>query len=100
MLRSVGMSRRQLVRMLSYECIGYGARALGLGLPCSVGISYLLYRLIVQNEFLRQISFFLPWQAMLIAVAVVFAVVLITMRYAERKVSKVNLIDALKEEVV
>lgn len=100
MLRSVGMSRRQLVRMLSYECIGYGARALGLGLPCSVGISYLLYRLIVQNEFLRKISFFLPWQAMLIAVAVVFAVVLITMRYAERKVSKVNLIDALKEEVV
>lgn len=100
MLRSVGMSRRQLVRMLSYECIGYGARALGLGLPCSVGISYLLYRLIVQNEFLRPISFFLPWQAMLIAVAVVFAVVLITMRYAEHKVSKVNLIDALKEEVV
>lgn len=98
MLRSVGMSRRQLVRMLSYECIGYGARALGLGLPCSVGISYLLYRLIVQNEFLRQISF--SWQAMLIAVAVVFAVVLITMRYAEHKVSKVNLIDALKEEVV
>ncbi|BAK47680.1 hypothetical protein CXIVA_17140 [Clostridium sp. SY8519] len=100
MLRSVGMSRKGLVRMLRAECAGYGIRALAWGLPVSVVCSYLIYRVVVTNHALTGITFFIPWHGILIAVLAVFAVVFITMRYAERKISRENLIDALKNETI
>ena len=36
MLRSVGLTQRGFARMMDYECIIYGARALPWGLPASV----------------------------------------------------------------
>ncbi len=95
MLKSVGMTGRGFNRMMYYECLLYGCKALLYGLPAAVGVTFLIYRA-VSEEFDR--SFYLPWQPVLIAVCSVFAVVLVTMMYAMRKVKRDNPIDALKNE--
>lgn len=95
MLKSVGMTTRDFNRMMNYECLLYGFRALLSGIPVSVGITYLIYRTITSGY---ETSFRLPWSAMGIATVSVFAVVFVTMLYSMSKIKKDNPIDALKNE--
>ena len=95
MLKSIGMTEKGMRKMLSYECVIYGFRALVLGLPVSVGVTYLIHR-IVSEELER--SFYMPWHSVAIAVGSVFLVVFATMLYARAKLRKDNPIDALKNE--
>ena len=95
MLKSVGMTAGGFNRMMIYECLLYGSRALLWGLPVSVGVTYLIY-LSVDQGFDTQ--FRLPLSAIGIAVLSVFAVVFVTMMYALRKIKKENPIDAMKNE--
>ena len=95
MLKSVGMTQKGFRRMMNYECLLYGSKALLLGLPVSCGITYLIYRAVTTAY---ETSFHLPWAAIGIAVLSVFLVVFATMMYATRKVKKDNPIDALKNE--
>ena len=95
MLKSVGMTQKGFRRMMNYECLLYGSKALLLGLPVSCGIIYLIYRAVTTAY---ETSFHLPWAAIGIAVLSVFLVVFATMMYAMRKVKKDNPIDALKNE--
>ena len=44
MLKTVGMTQKGFNKMMNYECLLYGSRALLIGLPISVGITYLIYR--------------------------------------------------------
>ena len=43
MLKSVGMTSKGFNRMMNFECLLYGSRALLYGLPASVGVTYLIY---------------------------------------------------------
>lgn len=95
MLKSVGMTGGDFNRMMNFECLLYGSRALGLGLPVSAAITYLIY-LAVSGGY--ETSFRLPWEAIGIAVFSVFAVVFATMLYSMSKIKRDNPIDALKNE--
>lgn len=95
MLRSVGMTSGGMRRMLNYECILYGTKALLYGLPVSAFMTYLIHRA-VNNGF--DSEFYMPWGAVGIAVLSVFAVVFSTMMYSMSKIRKDNPIDALKNE--
>ena len=95
MLKSVGMTQKGFRRMMNYECLLYGSKALLLGLPISCGITYLIYRAVTTAY---ETSFHLPWAAIGIAVLSVFLVVFATMMYSMSKVKKDNPIDALKNE--
>ena len=95
MLKSVGMTQKGFRRMMNYECLLYGSKALLLGLPVSCGITYLIYRAVTTAY---EASFHLPWAAIGIAVLSVFLVVFATMMYSMSKVKKDNPIDALKNE--
>ena len=95
MLKSVGMSSKEMSRMMNFECVLYGSRALLCGLPVSALITWFIYRAI-SNGF--TIGFYLPWGAIAIAVLSVFAVVFATMMYSMRKIQADNPIDALKNE--
>lgn len=95
MLKSVGMTAKGFNRMMNFECILYGTRALLFGLPVSVGISYLIHLAVSEGY---QKDFTLPWVAIGIAVLSVFLVVFVTMMYSMSKVKKDNPIDALKNE--
>ena len=95
MLKSVGMTQKGFSRMMNYECLLYGSKALLLGLPVSCGITHLIYRAVTTAY---ETSFHLPWAAIGIAVLSVFLVVFATMMYSMSKVKKDNPIDALKNE--
>ncbi|MBR4026099.1 MAG: FtsX-like permease family protein [Lachnospiraceae bacterium] len=95
MLKSVGMSNKELNRMMNFECILYGSRALLYGLPVSGVITWFIYK-IVSDGF--ETGFHLPWTAIGIATLSVFLVVFATMMYSMRKIKADNPIDALKNE--
>lgn len=95
MLKSVGMTPRGFSKMIRYESLFYGIKALLYGLPISLGLMYLMYRAMTSG-FL--ISFQLPWIHIVIVVVAVFLIVSLSMMYASAKVKKENIIDALKQE--
>lgn len=95
MLRSVGMSRRGLRKMLKAESLQYGTKALVIGIPVAVLISFAIWRIVSVNI---ESAFYLPVVPIVIAIAVVFAVIFISMHLAEKRISAANLIDALKDE--
>ena len=95
MLKSVGMTDKDLRKMLNFECIMYGTKALLYGIPVSAVITYLIYDTVNKGI---DTAFAIPWKAVGIAVLSVFIVVFSTMMYSMRKVKKENPIDALKNE--
>lgn len=95
MLQSVGMTAREMRRMLGFECVLYGTRALILGIPVSIFLSYLIFDAIAQGY---PLPFQVPWIPLGIACLSVFLVVFATMAYAARKVGKQQLVEALKNE--
>ncbi len=97
MLKSVGMTERGFNKMMNFECLLYGSKALLYGLPVSIGITYLIFLAVSAGY---ESAFVLPWTAIGIAVLSVFAVVFATMMYSMRKINADNPIDALKNENV
>lgn len=95
MLRSIGMTNKELRRMMNYECFIYGSKALIFGLPVSFGMTVLIH-MAMHNGF--ENDFFIPWKAVAIAVLSVFAVVFATMIYSISKIKSDNLIETLKNE--
>ncbi len=95
MLKSVGMTSRGFNRMMNFECILYGSKALLLGLPVSAIVTYFIYFVISDGY---ETTYHLPWGAIGIATLSVFLVVGATMLYSMSKIKKDNPIDALKNE--
>ena len=95
MLKSVGMSRSGFNRMMNYECLLYGSRALLYGLPASLLVALLIHRSVI---YAFDMPFRVPWKAMGISALSVFLVVFITMLYAMSKIKKDDPIEALKNE--
>ncbi|MDE6425270.1 MAG: ABC transporter permease [Ruminococcus sp.] len=95
MLRSIGMTNKELRRMMNYECLMYGTKSLIFGLPVSFGMTFLIHVALhsgIENDF------FIPWDAVAVAVFSVFAVVFATMLYSVSKIKSDNLIETLKNE--
>lgn len=97
MLKSVGMTQKGLLHMMNYECILCGMKSLIFGILAAFGVTYLIYRSILNGWETR---FFIPWDSVIIAVAGVFLVVFSTMLYAMNKIKKENVIDELRRESV
>lgn len=95
MLKSYGITPRGFDKMIRYESIFYGLKALIYGLPVSFGAIYLVYKALSGNF---DFTFFLPWVNILVAVISVFLIIGTTMVYAVRKTKKDNIIDTLKNE--
>ncbi len=95
MLRSVGMTPGSFNRMVRFESIFYGLKGLLWGLPISVFIAWVLYRL--QLSVLSS-GFTLPWVSYGFGVLMILVIVFSTMMYATHRIKKENIIDALKEE--
>ncbi|MBZ9685639.1 FtsX-like permease family protein [Clostridium estertheticum] len=95
MLKSIGMTPKSFNKMINYESIFYGIKALLYGLPISITIMYLIHRTLMEKF---SFKFTLPWISILLAVAAVFIIVGVSMLYSSAKVKKGNIIDALKNE--
>lgn len=95
MLKSVGMSKRGLYKMMNYECLLYGLKAILFGIPVAILVTYFIYRSV---QYGLNISFYLPMSSIVISIISVFLVVFLTMFYAMQKVKRENTIEALKNE--
>lgn len=97
MLKSVGITPKGFNKMLNFESIFYGIKALIYGLPISIGMMYLTHRaLMISFRF----PFVIPIKGVLTVVVAVFVIVGTAMLYSSSKVRKENIIDALKQEII
>lgn len=98
MLRSVGMSDKDFNKMMCFECIFYGVRALIFGLPLAILSSWLIYKgMLIGGA--DNLDFILPWFSIGVSVFSVFLVIFITMLYAVSKIRRENIIDALRDDM-
>lgn len=97
MLRSVGMTPGSFNRMIRFESVFYGLKALLWGLPISLAVTLLLHGL--QAE-VFDVGFALPWASYGVAVVLIFVIVGAMMLYSSAKVKKENIIDALKTDTM
>lgn len=95
MLRSVGMTPAGFGKMIRYESIFYGLKALLYGLPLSFLAMYALYRSLLGSF---SFTFTVPWVHLGVAVFAVFLIVGLAMIYSGAKVRKGNIMDSLKQE--
>lgn len=95
MLKSIGMTEQGFGKMLYFECLMYGSKALLYGIPVSVLISVWIAKTINNVQVL---VLDIPWMAILISVLSVYFIVFVTMIYSKKKLQKLNLIGCIKEE--
>ncbi|WP_416147444.1 FtsX-like permease family protein [Salipaludibacillus sp. HK11] len=95
MLKSVGMTPKAFTKMMNFESLFYGIKALLYGIPISIGVMYLIHYSMM-NSF--DFNFSLPWLDLLYVIIAVFVIVSSAMLYSISKVKEENIIDALKQE--
>lgn len=98
MLRSVGMSDKDFNKMMRFECILYGMKALLFGLPLSMAVAWLIYKGMSYGG-ADEITFVIPWASIGISVFSVLFIIFVTMMYAVSKIKKENIIDALRDDM-
>jgi len=96
-LRSIGMTRSQIVHMILAEAGAMGA----VGAVFGIGFGILLSRVLVQG--MQQMSgyrltFSLPFEAVLNGILIAFLVSQIAALYPAWRASRVNIVEAIKHE--
>ncbi len=94
-LRSIGMKDKEFKKMIRYESVLYGLKALLFGIPVGVLLSYLIYS-ILGNIYMT--SYIFPIKEILICAIFVFCIIFMTMHYAIKKVEKQNMIETIRQE--
>lgn len=97
MLKSVGVTPKGFNRMLRFESLFYGLKALIFGLPLGLLCSYLMQRILVAGSF--DIAFYPDWRVYLGVTLAVFFIVGMSMWYATSKVKKDTIVETLKTEI-
>ncbi|MDR0929114.1 MAG: ABC transporter permease, partial [Oscillospiraceae bacterium] len=92
-LVSMGMTQRGIMRMISYESLLCGLRALVFGLIAGLGLSYVIY---IQMTDLVRFPYEFPQVPVMIAVLAVFAVTFVTMRFSAARVRRGNVMEAIR----
>lgn len=96
-LKSIGMTKKEFNKMMIYESIFYGLKALIFGLPISIGL-ILLMLIGIPPEALWEALSLLPWVHLIIAIAAVFVISLLATFYSLRMTRKFNIVETLKED--
>lgn len=95
MLRAVGMTGREFRRMIWLESLFYGAKALAIGIPLGVVISYCFHLAMKQGI---DTAFLFPWSGILIAVTAVMILLYVTMHYSMGKIKRKNIVETIRSE--
>lgn len=93
MLKSVGMEQKKFMRMIHYESMFYGLKALLYGIPVSLFIIWLMYRNMSSSFYY---TFKAPLMIYGIAILGIAAVISFGMFYATSKIAKENIVDGLR----
>lgn len=92
-LRSVGFREKDLMKMMRFECMNYGVRALAWSVPLSIPISFLILNI---DTGTYHVSYMPILTAMLTGALSIFSVVFAAMFYSVSKVKKDNPIEAIR----
>lgn len=95
MLKSVGMTRKGFNKMIALESILYGIKSSIIGIPLAVLLSYWMFR----TSASAAAKFMLNLPMYLLALAVLFALLVITMVYSVRKLKDDSIVETLKSEI-
>ncbi len=98
MLKSVGMTDDEFNRMIRLESLLYSLRALLIGLPIGIIISYAVHSMLSAGG--MNLSYELPVVPILISIVVVALLITVIMRYSVRQVSHQNIIETIRQDTV
>lgn len=96
MLRSMGLTPKGFNRIIRFESLFVGLRALVIGLPISLVITFLLHMSV--SNMVSFSGLLIPWESILIAIFGVFIIILLSMTYSTHKIKKENILEAIREE--
>ena len=92
MLRAVGMTRRQVRRMIRHESVITALLGAALGIPVGLGLAA------VFDRALRDIPFAVPWGTIVIFIIAAILVGLLAAIFPARRASRLNVLEALQYE--
>ena len=95
MLKSIGMTKNEFNKMINLESIMYSTKALIIGIPLGILGSFAIYKAFANGS---DYGYLFPWQAIIIAILVVYILVSLIMHFALRKTRNENIIDVIKDE--
>lgn len=95
MLKSIGMTKKEFRKMINLDGVFIGAKSLLFGVTSGIGISYLIYRLMLESS---NLPFKLPILAIIISIVVVHLLITALMKYSMNKINKENTIETIRNE--
>lgn len=95
MLRSVGMTPKGFNKMIRYESLFYGVKALAYGLPISFAAMIAMHFALGQTF---DYGFIVPWGSIAFVIIIIFLIVGAAMLYSIAKIKNDNIIESLKQE--
>ena len=98
MLKSVGMTTKEFNRMIKLESFFYSFRALIIGIPIGLAISYGIYYTFSSADF--DVGYHVPFLAIILSIVVVGIMVSLVMLYGVHEISKQNIIETIRKDSI
>lgn len=95
-LRSIGMTDKQFAGMVRLESVFISVKALVIGVPLGILISYLLC--VIMNRMDGAIIYEPPYKAIILCIVVVIMLIYAIMKLSMTKLRHNNIIDTIKNE--
>ena len=97
MLQSVGMTKKELNKMIGLESFMYGIKSLLIGIPLGI-VGGVIALSIFVNARVDNVHYIFPWFAILVSIVFVLAVVWVIMRYSIKKAQQQNIIETIRND--
>lgn len=94
-LKSIGMTKREFMRMINLETLFYSTKSLIYGTILGIGGSVLIHSAF-NTDIIKPYS--LPLTAIIISIIFVFIIVYLIMKYSILKINKQNTIETIRNE--
>ena len=95
-LRSIGMTDKQFAGMVRLESVFISVKALVIGVPLGILISYLLC--VIMNRMDGAIIYEPPYKAIILCIVVVIMLIYAIMKLSMMKLRHNNIIETIKNE--
>jgi len=97
MLKSIGMSNKQINKMLFLETIFYGLDAIIYGILISLIILYVMYIALIKTS---MFAFYVPIGNIILCIAISYVVIFLATVFAKGKIRKQNIIDEVRKDTM
>lgn len=94
-LKSIGMTKKEFNRMIRLESVLYGGKALIIGIPIGIALSYLLFKAF---DIGYAMMYTLPLKAIGISIVAVAILIWVIMRFSLKKINKQNIIETIRKD--